>query len=532
LVADVYRGLDGVKPGTVKWLRVMEQIPRPWSVQCDAKPGDSFPGQMVAISYYTHIWVAVLHGIVPVHADGSAYFTVPANKSIYFQALDENFMEVQKMRTFVNLKPDENRSCIGCHEHRIQSPEPRRLAALRQPPVKPAAQPGETAPRPIHYASDVQPTLDKHCVRCHSGADPKAKLNLTGELTEHFNRSYEELITKGMVNFIQEWTGPRMKDPPPYFTVGGSMAHAPAVPPYTYGSHQSKLVDVLRKGHHDVKLSREEFIKLVTWVDANVPFYGSYFGRRNIRYKNRPDFRPVPTLASASGIMPDPTLLRPPHVSAQLLAWWRFDEGAGDTAQDASGNKHTAKIVRAARTPDAKLGEALKFDGNAHVEAGGLGSHETLSVALWVKAGELKNTWSPLLFTSTAQQSAFHFSLLRDGTPNVAINVGGKNWIHSRARCSLADGQWHHLAVVCDSRIGGYIQFFVDGRKDADAPLDTGVPLDLSAFRLGAWSSWERHPDNNFHGHLDEVRIYSGLLKDAEVSELAKGAPLRTAATR
>jgi hypothetical protein len=528
LVADVHKGLDGVKPGTVKWLRVMEQIPRPWSVQCDAKPGDSFPGQMVAISYYTHIWVALLHGIVPVHADGSAYFTVPSNKSIYFQALDENFMEVQKMRTFVNLKPGENRSCIGCHEHRIQSPEPRRLAALRQPPVKPAAQPGETAPRPIHYASDVQPTLDKHCVRCHDGRDPQTKLNLTGELTEHFNRSCEELITKGMVNFIQEWTGPRMKDPPPYFTVGGSMAHAPAVPPYTYGSHQSKLVDVLRKGHHDVKLSREEFIKLVTWVDANAPFYGSYFGRRNIRYKNRPDFRPVPTLASASGVMPEPA--RPPHVSAQLLAWWRFDEGGGDTAQDASGHKHHAKIVRATRTPDAKLGEALKFDGNAHVEAGGLGSHETLSVALWVKAGELKNTWSPLLFTSTAQQSAFHFSLLRDGTPNVAINVGGKNWIHSRARRSLADGQWHHLAVVCDSRIGGYIQFFVDGRKDTDAPLDTGVSLDLSAFRLGAWSAWERNPDNNFHGHLDDVRLYTGLLKDAEVADLAKGTPLRTAA--
>ncbi|MFA7003005.1 MAG: hypothetical protein WC429_03105, partial [Verrucomicrobiia bacterium] len=268
VVADVHKGLDGVKPGTVKWLRVMEQIPRPWSVQCDAKPGDSFPGQMVAIRHYTHIWVALLHGIVPVHADGSAYFTVPANKSIYFQALDENFMEVQKMRTFVNLKPGENRSCIGCHEHRIQSPEPRRLAALRQPPVKPVAQPGETAPRPIHYASDVQPTLDKHCVRCHGGAEPKARLNLTGELTEHFNRSYEELVTKGMVNFIQEWTGPKLKDPPPYFTVGGSMAHAPAVPPYTYGSHQSKLVDVLRKGHHDVRLSREEFIRLVTWVDA------------------------------------------------------------------------------------------------------------------------------------------------------------------------------------------------------------------------------------------------------------------------
>ncbi|MBI5684974.1 MAG: LamG domain-containing protein [Verrucomicrobia bacterium] len=267
-------------------------------------------------------------------------------------------------------------------------------------------------------------------------------------------------------------------------------------------------------------------------MDANVPFYGSYFGRRHIRYQKRPDFRPVPTLASASGVMPDPAQHRPPHIPARLLAWWRFDEGGGEIAQDASGNKHDAKIVRATRTPDAKLGEALKFDGNSHVEAGGLGAHQTLSVALWVKTGELKNTWSPLLFTSSAQQSAFHFSLLRDGTPNVAINCGDKNWTHRRAKRSLADGQWHHLAVVCDSRLGGNIRFYIDGRKDTDIPLDTDVPLDLAAFRLGAWSTWERNPDNNFHGTLDDVRIYIGLLGDNEVAELAKDAPLRTAASQ
>ena len=38
--------------------------------------------------------------------------------------------------------------------------------------------------------------------------------------------------------------------------------------------------------------------------DANAPNYGSYFGRRNIAYRDRPDFRPVPTLESALGIPP------------------------------------------------------------------------------------------------------------------------------------------------------------------------------------------------------------------------------------
>jgi hypothetical protein len=533
-INDVYRGLDGVKPGTVKYIRVMEQVPKPWTAELDQRRNEDRSadgvGGHLAISYCAHIWVAVLHGIVEVAKDGSACFEVPARRNLFFQALDENFMEVQKMRTFINVEPGEQRSCIGCHEQRVQAPVSRKAEALARKPVKLAAQPGEVAPRPLYYPTDVQPVLDRHCVRCHSGSEPKAKLDLSGELTTLFSRSYENLLRKGLVNFIQEWSGPAPDKGGPAYVGNGSMMHAEAVLPYTYGSHKSRLIEVLRKGHHDVKLAREEFIKLVTWVDANAPFYGSYFGRRNIKYQGAPDFRPVPTVASASGIMPEP--VRPPHVSAQLLAWWRFDEGAGETAQDASGNKHDARIVRATRTPDAKLGEALKFDGNGHVEAGKLGAHETLSVALWVKAGELKNTWSPLLFTHSRERSAFHFSLLRDGTPNVAINAGGTSWIHRRARRSFADGQWHHLAVVCDSRSGGNIRFYIDGRKDTDIPLDTDVPLDLAAFRLGAWSAWEKQPSNNFHGLLDDVRIYSGLLKDAEVADLAKGASVRTAASR
>ena len=516
LVTDVYQGLDGVPRGTVKHLRVMEQIPRPWSVW--PHPGDdAWPGQMAAISYYTHIWVAVVHGIVPVHDDGSACFTVPAGRSIYFQALDERFMEVQKMRTFVNFQPGERRSCIGCHEHRSQAPEPRDALALRQPPAKPTAQPGEVAPRPLDYATDVQPIFDRHCVRCHRGKEPKGKLDLSGELTSHFCRSYEQLITKGLVCFIQEWTGPRMKHPPEYFTVGGSMAHAPAVPPYTYGSHKSKLIAKLRKGHSKVTLSREEWVRLVTWVDCNVPYYGSYFGRRHIRHKGRPDFRPVPTLASACGIRPEPE--KPKPVPATLAAWWPLDEAKGEQVTDASRNGHTGKVVGATWTP-GKRGGALAFDGKGYVEVEGLGDFETVSVALWVRADALTNTWSPLLFTWDFTPRDFHFSLLRDGAPNVAVNSSGSH-LHRHGHASAGDGEWHHVAVVYDARPGGWVRFYVDGKLCGDLMADAGTTLDLDRFRLGAYNGWQGNPGNNFHGILDDVRVYRGMLTDDEVAKLA-----------
>lgn len=97
--------------------------------------------------------------------------------------------------------------------------------------------------------------------------------------------------------YIQEFAGTKPE------ALGGG-GYAPAVPPYTFGSHQSRLIAVLTKPHFGVSLPREDFIRLVTWVDANAPYYGSYFGHRNLVYRGRPDFRPVPTLQSACGQRP------------------------------------------------------------------------------------------------------------------------------------------------------------------------------------------------------------------------------------
>ena len=259
-VSDVYRGLPGVVPGTVKYLRVMEQIPKPWAAEVDALRGedrsaDGFGGHL-AVSCNAHIWIAVLRGIVPVEADGSAYFEVPANRNLFFQALDENFMQVQRMRTFVNLQPGERRSCIGCHEHRRQAPVSRLASAFGRPPAQLAAQPGEVAPRPLYYPADVQPILDQHCASCHNGQDPKAAPDLRGELTTTFNRSYENLLQGGQVDTVREWAG-----------ADYAMSHAEAVPPYTHGSHRTSGA-FPKPSHYDVQLSREEWIRLVTWIDC------------------------------------------------------------------------------------------------------------------------------------------------------------------------------------------------------------------------------------------------------------------------
>lgn len=284
---DVYQGMEGVARGTVKYLRVMEQVPRPWASRRGWQDGlkDATYQEHAAISLDGALGLKVLRGIVPVEADGSASFTVPANRNLYFQALDENFMEVQRMRTYVTLRAGESRSCIGCHQGRGEAPTPQKPLAMRRAPSPLAPQPGEAAPRVIDYRLDVQPIWDRHCIQCHGGAAPKAGLDLHGTMTTLFSASYENLMERKAIKYIGELT-PKT----------GNIDY---LPPYSLGAAVSPLVKQLKAGHHGVKLTREEWVKLTTWADANVQYYGSYYGKRNLAFKGDPDFRPNPTFEDA-----------------------------------------------------------------------------------------------------------------------------------------------------------------------------------------------------------------------------------------
>ncbi|MDR3110918.1 MAG: hypothetical protein LBU65_14715 [Planctomycetaceae bacterium] len=294
VVLDVYAGMDNVKRGTVKYLRINEHVPRPWSAR-RYWSGDEFDQQHSAISKNAALGLRVQHGIVPVEADGSANFVVPADKNIFIQALDEKFREVQRERTFVNYRPGEIRSCVGCHEQAAEAPirgsRTSMPLAMQRQYDRPAAQPGEqTGARPISYFEDVQPIWDKHCMSCHNDEKADGKINLAATLTTHFNRSYETLMDWNAAPVIRE-NHPK----------AGNNHY---LPPYTLGANASKLVSLLEKGHYDAKLSREEWIRLTTWLDANGQYYGTYFGKKNIKYKGEKDFRPTPTFQETQTLIP------------------------------------------------------------------------------------------------------------------------------------------------------------------------------------------------------------------------------------
>jgi len=269
-VADVYAGISpAVERGRVAYLRLacevragLTQLPD-GSYRQDHEPFMHWyagPVDKVAGPYGWPSYVAKASlGLVPVDADGSAHFLVPARKVVYLQALDKDLNELQRMRSVVQLQPGEKRSCIGCHEDRRTAPVVARKTALRR--AADAPQPPPWGAVPFAYEQVVQPVLDRHCTRCHDAQHPKS-LDLTGVLdADRIPASYKTLIRAGLVHHLDY-----------QYNAGGNEKREPL----TFGVLQSRLVKVLEAGHNQVQLSPDEWHALKCWIDLNCPLWPDY----------------------------------------------------------------------------------------------------------------------------------------------------------------------------------------------------------------------------------------------------------------
>jgi hypothetical protein len=298
VVNNVYEGMEGVARGEVKWLRINEALPRYWST------GRRWNPSLSSSSWKAALWPRVQWGIVPVEQDGSAHFLVPAQRAIFFQALDADFQELQRERTYVNYAPGEVRSCNGCHGQSgraVPRNETRMPLALQRPPSVPQPQPCDLienggdglAGQVIHYPTDIQPIFDAKCVSCHGPTEPAGDLVLTDDVTQFYTTSYEQLAKKTLAGpIIPEFTSFLHGDRGNYN--GGYL------PPKSLGCAQSTLIHVLTDAEHERNqvddhtkmLDENELMILRRWVDSNYQFYGSYFGRQHPQWRGPDSAQP------------------------------------------------------------------------------------------------------------------------------------------------------------------------------------------------------------------------------------------------
>ena len=273
-------GCDGIAPERIRYVRIAEPIGWPYDNEHGGQRYGEDHGYRGSGAEQKNLvsWTPIrILGDVPVEKDGSARFRVPVDTAVYFQLLDEKRMELRRMRSFISFQPGEQRACTGCHESKTVAPVPARHTvsmAMNRPASDP--QPPPWGDRPMNFLRDIQPVLDRHCAGCHTGLKPAGDIDFSGGLVSFdagvngygHNRAYETILEKGLVSI----SAVRAQD-------------ASITPPLAYGSHKSKLITCLADGTHRgaVKLSEDDRLRLVMWIDANAPYHDRFVNKRAVK---------------------------------------------------------------------------------------------------------------------------------------------------------------------------------------------------------------------------------------------------------
>ena len=172
-----------------------------------------------------------------------------------------------------------------------------------------------------------------------------------------------------------------------------------------------------------------------------------------------------------------------------LVVYWPFDEGAGTTAYDASGNSNNGTLTNGpVWSTDAALGGAIQFDGtNDKVQLNPFdGPLNSFTVSLWVKANTLGQNEYSGIFSNTLSSSDDGFQIDVDGGDPRNYRYRGKTY----GIIAPVSTSWIHLALVCN---GTRTSFYCNGSLISNYTEDRG---EFTSINVGT----NRNNDKYFNG--------------------------------
>ena len=216
---------------------------------------------------------------------------------------------------------------------------------------------------------------------------------------------------------------------------------------------------------------------------------------------------------------------------AELVGWWKLDDGSGTVAVDSSGYGRDGTITNA--TWDAgKYGAALAFDGTAYVD---------LPADAWSSI-EMQATFTFWAYGDPAfqPQANFIFGAFQDPPNNESrvmsahvpwsnsnvyfdtggTTAGGYDRISKAATPAEFEGSWQHWAFVKNGDTGDQM-IYLNGVLWHSGTGMTRPMTGVTKFTIGTKPSLA---EGWYNGMMDDVRLFDHALTEDEILAVLEGA--------
>jgi hypothetical protein len=205
---------------------------------------------------------------------------------------------------------------------------------------------------------------------------------------------------------------------------------------------------------------------------------------------------------------------------AELVGWWRFDEGSGTIANDSSGNGNDGTFNGDPQWVVGYFGGALEFDGTDDwLDCGNDPSLDltTWTITFWLKVNENKN-YNGFIIKGNDVTENYEVLGFADGSFHfpIAHTDGSRTYINTAAGVIVPD-EWAHFAYSYDAAQGR--RFYKNGDLIFE-DTESGTPQTSSvSLAIGNEQPLSRY----VNGAMDDIRIYNHLLSESELLASMEG---------
>ena len=209
-------------------------------------------------------------------------------------------------------------------------------------------------------------------------------------------------------------------------------------------------------------------------------------------------------------------ILTPKVASANPIASWTFEEGAGTTTVDVTGQGHDGTLNGPVWTI-GQVGNALNFDGsNDYVEIPsapfGFSTWNAITVVAWVKNDDGVVAGTDDIISYWNYPTSKSWILTHHRNDRYFWEIAGKGNISG----GTVSTNWVHVAGTYDAATG-VMRLYVNGVEVASRTgLSGTLPSSNAQVRVGS----QQDGSNYFGGIIDEAHIFDRALTQSEIQEL------------
>jgi hypothetical protein len=207
-----------------------------------------------------------------------------------------------------------------------------------------------------------------------------------------------------------------------------------------------------------------------------------------------------------------------------LVGWWTFDEGQGETAVDWSGHGNEGTLEGNPQWTDGKIELALAFeDSRVTISASDSLTADlfqgSFTLAGWINPKRTGNTWQQIFRAVATGYNNDTLFLNNDGRLSWRGTVGG-SWAGGMCETAadvVSANTWTHFAVTGD---GTSFRIHVDGILSQESAYQITDGANVT-YHIGGAAGGE-----SYSGIVDDLRVYNKVLTADDIKQVMRGDPL------